>query len=431
MADFTGRVVVKLSDSVQVPYVDAVESELPQEFQDLWNEMTNQLGEALSLDRAMPEFDGSQLQDLPPLTQYFAVTLPGGLDPETVAQAIFALSFVELAYAEIRAELATPPSQTPNDPEFPNETYLTAAPAGVNALAAWLEAQGDGEGVRLVDIEEDWDLVHADLPSITLGSGIRGGGIDHGTSVLGIIAALPENGVNCIGIAPAVSLEAMPSTRPNGVHDEASAMVAAVLDLLPIDPAGPTPVIELPLQSGNGLPLEEDPLFAATAGAVVGLGIAVVEAAGNGGVDLDNFTPTVGTTNPFDRSLTDSGAIIVGACFGPGHTPMLERLVGTPVPGSSSCFGARVDCFAQGAEIVTLASPVTRQFGGTSGASAIVAAAACSVSAMHTAALGSAIAPLDLRALLSDPAVNQSSNNPGTDRIGVMPDLGAIIRHGV
>jgi hypothetical protein len=105
--------------------------------------------------------------------------------------------------------------------------------------------------------------------------------------------------------------------------------------------------------------------------------------------------------------------------------------VGTPVPGSSSCFGARVDCFAQGAEIVTLASPVTRQFGGTSGASAIVAAAACSVSAMHTAALGSAIAPLDLRALLSDPAVNQSSNNPGTDRIGVMPDLGAIIRHGV
>ena len=110
---------------------------------------------------------------------------------------------------------------------------------------------------------------------------------------------------------------------------------------------------------------------------------------------------------------------------------MLQRLVGTPLFGNSSCFGARVDCFAQGAEIVTLGSPVTRQFGGTSGASSIVAAAACSVSAMHTAVFGVPIAPLDLRTLLSDPAVNQKSDNPGTDRIGVMPDLGAIIRHGV
>src|SRR4030081_2978032 len=121
MADFTGRVVVKLSDGVQVPYVDAVQNEMPQAFQDAWRQLSDNLAVALSIDRAMPEFDESQLQDLSPLTRYFAVTLAAGLDPGTVAAAISALPFVDLAYAEIRAELAAPPSQTPNDPEFPNE----------------------------------------------------------------------------------------------------------------------------------------------------------------------------------------------------------------------------------------------------------------------------------------------------------------------
>lgn len=102
-------------------------------------------------------------------------------------------------------------------------------------------------------------------------------------------------------------------------------------------------------------------------------------------------------------------------------------------PASFTSVGRRIDCFAQGAEIITLSAgpnPVNRQFGGTSGASAIVAAVACCVSAMHTATSGTPIAPSDLRNLLSDPFVNSQSHDPNQDRIGVMPDLGSIISHG-
>jgi hypothetical protein len=433
MADLTGRVVVKLLNNVQVPYQDAAEQQLEQASVDAWNALENAFGITISLDRALPEFDPAAIQDLADqanstLTRFFAVSVPAGVEATDLADAIAALPFVESAYAETQTTLPAPPSQTPNDPEFANETQLQpAAQLGVDALASWLETRGDGEGVRLVDIEEDWDLAHRDLPPVTVGGGQRQGAIDHGTSVLGIIIAIPENATDCIGIAPAVNVEAVPITRASGVIDSQSAFIAAVLDLIPVDPAGATPIILIEQQSGAFGPVEMEALWPQMIAAATNLGIAVVEPAGNGSVDLDQFSPPLNTPNPFSRSTFDSGAILVAACGGPSSSPSLA-------PASFTSHGTRVDCFAQGADVVTLsagANPVTRQFGGTSSASAIVAAVACCVSAMHTDTFGAAIAPIDLRALLSDSSVNTPSNSPAVDLIGVMPDLGAIIRHGV
>jgi hypothetical protein len=438
--------VVKVREDVQVPYQDAAQTALSQELAEAWATLSKDFGGALSLDRALPEADPESLQglvvraregrsedlpNLPALTKFFAVTAPEGVDVAALATAINQLSFVEIAYPEERTTLPAP-SQNPNDPEFPNQSYLQPAPLGVNALTAWLEPRGDGESVRLIDIEFDWLLNHPDLPAVTVGSGQRSGEfIEHGTNVLGIIIAVPENQRDCVGVAAAASVEVIPVVRQNGSFDPQSALVAATLDLLPVDPAGPTPVILIEQQSGRGGPVEEAPLFATAIASVVGLGIAVVEPAGNGAVDLDAFAAV--KPSPFERQQFDSGAIIVGACFGPSHEPMLARMQNT-IHGSSS-FGNRVDCFAQGDEVVTLSAepnnPVTRQFGGTSAASAIVAAAACSVSAMHTAQLNTPVTPLRLRSLLSDPAVNQPSAAPEQDKIGVMPNLNAIIRQGV
>ena len=180
----------------------------------------------------------------------------------------------------------------------------------------------------------------------------------------------------------------MPITRGYGVTDSQSAFMRAVLDLVPVNPAGPTPVILIEQQSSAFGPVEMEALWPQMIAAAVSLGIAVVEPAGNGQVDLDQFTPPPGTPNPFDRSAFDSGPIMVAACGGPSSSPALA-------PASFTSVGRRIDCFAQGADVVTLSpgpDPVNRQFGGTSAASAIVAAVACCVSAMQTATSGTPIA---------------------------------------
>jgi subtilisin family serine protease len=165
---------------------------------------------------------------------------------------------------------------------------------------------------------------------------------------------------------------------------------------------------------------------------VVDLGIAVVAAAGNNGEDLDAFTPPAGAPNPFHRAEFDSGAVIVGACKGPNDVIPLEPM--GPGAGATTSFGTRVDCFAQGRDVVTLSTgpgiTVTNQFGGTSSASTIVAATAAIVSALFTEAKGTPIPPRDLRQLLSNSAVNTASASPGSDLIGSMPNLNAIISNG-
>jgi Subtilase family len=94
-------------------------------------------------------------------------------------------------------------------------------------------------------------------------------------------------------------------------------------------------------QQGLG-PLEWDtPVFDAIQFAVAH-GFVVVEAAGNGNVNLDQAA--CGTT--FNRNVGDSGAIVVGAGGSPGSGADRQRL-------SFSSYGSRVDVQGQGDRVTT------------------------------------------------------------------------------
>jgi len=75
----------------------------------------------------------------------------------------------------------------------------------------------------------------------------------------------------------------------------------------------------------------------------------------------------------------------------------------------------------------TVTNLYTSSFNGTSSASPIVTGAALAVQGLAQANLGKRFSPWQLRVLLSDPANGTPSQNPPVDRIGVMPNLRAII----
>ena len=150
-------------------------------------------------------------------------------------------------------------------------------------------------------------------------------------------------------------------------------------------------------------------------------GIVVVEAAGNGGHDLDAYTDASGK-KIFDPNYRDSLAIMAsgGSSLPPHHRlPFMNH-------------GRRIDCYAWGENIVTTTTndaggtntQYRTDFDATSGASAIVAGAALIVQGIAQAVLGRRFSPRELRNLLKN---GTPSANPRTDKIGVMPDLRKII----
>jgi len=144
-------------------------------------------------------------------------------------------------------------------------------------------------------------------------------------------------------------------------------------------------------------------------------GIIVIEPAGNGGNDLDNYTNLQGQ-RIFDRNFRDSGAIMVGAGSSANPHTCLDF----------SNFGNRVDCYAWGENIDTTDfNDYTTSFDGTSGASAIIAGAALIVQGLAKQSLGRPFTPQELRGILTANGTPLAGNV--RNLIGVMPDLQAII----
>jgi hypothetical protein len=258
----------------------------------------------------------------------------------------------------------------------------------------------------------------------------------HGTSVLGVICGQtkgatpmdPAPGV--VGIAPNVAKANVVSYKTNQNPDE-EAHSCDIPDAIAFA-AGKLPsggVLVLEVQVEGDLPCETFEACLHTIIIATAAGVVVVEAAGNGASDLDIHVSPEGTchagkqilnrNNPDD--FVDSGAIMVGAATSqPPHEPL------------SSCHGSRIDCYAWGENVMAPTSGSAQDttsydpnFNGTSAATAIVAGAALSVQSMAVALSKAPLAPIELRAILSDPSVNTASANPG-DGIGVMPDLQEI-----
>jgi hypothetical protein len=307
-----------------------------------------------------------------------------------------------------------------------HQGYLGPAPFGIDAPAAWRRG-ALGQGVWFADIEGGWNANHEDLNGerITHAGGKpvnRAGWREHGTAVLGEVVGR-DNGRGVVGIAPEVERIFTSSIGGTNVADAidvaAESMRAGDVLLIELQRTGPR---------GSFLPIEfwddnYDAIAAATA-----RGIVVIEAAGNGGENLDH--PRY--RGKLSRATRDSGAILVGAGGPPrdGFSDR-ERL-------DFSNYGSRVDVQGWGRMVATLDygdlqrcadaadRHYTGRFSGTSSASPIVAGAAILLES-YARSRGTLLTPADVRDILRATGSPQTGDPGEREPIGPRPDLAAAL----
>ncbi len=365
-----------------------------------------------------------------PFANWTQVVCPPGVKPEELVRAIRELDDVETAYV---MRPGPPPVNPADDPRSTNQGYLDAAPNGIDARYAWsLALPGvDGAGIGFVDMEQGWNLNHEDLAAagITIISGTNTAYFSHGTSVLGEVLMV-DNALGGVGIAPAATGRVVSQHRPGGGYNTSDAILDAAAnmafgDVLLLEAQEFDPVGGLYFWPVEIADATYDAIRLATA-----LGVVVVEAACNGGYDLDAYV-NAGGQNIFNRAspgFRDSGAIMVNRTRSvkarlranaaarnvsvpmlmiPGelrkttrtNSPSKRHYIRTRALGGSSAasphtpvgynFGSRLDCYAWGQNIDTTSTNGTGSdntlytsfFGGTSGASPIVVGAALIVQA--------------------------------------------------
>lgn len=364
------------------------------------------------------------------LNLFYRIECGPKADPEKLVAFLNRLPSVEKAYVEL-------PSTDPSNgtPDFTAlQEYLDPTPDGIDAELAWTLPGGRGDGINFIDLEQGWTLDHEDLiaagPTLIAGDN-RPSSQPHGTAVLGEVMAV----VNGFGVTGASSNVASVRTvsywdAVTGSGSVADAIMAAV------DVLDPGDVLLLEVQT-DFYPTEIDFANYLAIELAVGLGIVVVEAAGNGNHDLDAYTD--GGDHIFNPAFRDSGAIIVGAGAAGDFGPARSRIW-------FSNYGARVNCQGWGESVVTTGwkaswgaalydggtaqTQYTDGFGGTSSASPIVAGAALCVQGISEASLGHRLSPGQIRHLLSNFGAPQTDNlplYPATQNIGVLPDLALII----
>lgn len=378
--------------------------------------------------------DEGRTREIPELDNFYSVKVPSGTDPQEVIAAAQGLPDVEVAYLQGRP--TPPPVKPEDDPRSADQGYLDDAPDGIGVRSAWVLDGGDGSGVDFVDLEQGWTLDHVDLIDAGI-TPLPGFNDDlwahHGTAVLGIVLA-QDNQLGGVGIAPAVRARVVSQARTSDPDDFSTGdAITCATDAMR---AGDILLLEAQTQVGNSnyLPVEVEYDVRAAIITATSKGIIVVEAAGNGGTDLDTYDdPIFGfiLCRGHDDYI-ESGAIMVAAAT---STHPHARFAQMPQPSN---FGSRIDCYAWGENIDTAGGETpapqgnettayTTSFGCTSGASAIVAGAAVALQGIVKAGGSQSWSPEHMRTALSNPNVNTSSANPAVDRIGVMPNLGGII----
>ena len=387
--------------------------------------------ELLELERKVARTELSLLHSL---TSYWKLDIRHvAKKADQIVKVFNTLDEVDFAYRELEA---TDPVVNPaDDPYNPSQNYQDPAPDGIDARWAWTQLNGEGAGVGFVDLEQGWFLSHEDYanksPALLYGDNRDGVGTyvgNHGTAVLGEVSA-DDNTVGVVGIAPSVS-----SVNVTSHWDAASSSSGNVADAIvgALPALQPGDVLLLEIQKGF-LPTETDVADFDAIRLAVALGIIVVEAAGNGGFDLDNYTDGGGNfvLSRASADFKDSGAIMVGASF----SSLPHNRIGF------SNFGSRIDCYAWGENVTTAGygdldngggdknRTYTGTFGGTSSASPIVTGAAVILQGLYKANTPGRLSPARMRDLLSNPATGTAQGSDIAGHIGVMPDLRSIIEN--
>ncbi|WP_267378823.1 S8 family peptidase [Bacillus sp. GM_Baccil_2] len=442
----TKQLILKFKNEANLPYQDGIEKFIKEEKQD--PELIGILAEYpnVTINRLFNSLNPKEIKNLGKeikdsdhissnLLNYYIVETKDDIDVQALLTKIEKSSLVETAY--LQEEEAPPAERLPNlsvnpydEPRLTRQGYLEPAPLGINAPYAWSIKGGDGKGTTFVDMEYGWLFNHEDLVNqkIELISGQnKSEHHDHGTSVLGIVSA-EDNNIGGIGIAPKAKVKVVSQIRDNGNYNTADAILSAVNNMQ----AGDILLLEAQATydgygDKNYFPVEVKPDIFDAIRMGTNKGIIIIEAGANGGNDLDQFRDRNGkqVLNRNSPDFKDSGAIMVGAAS-------------ARVPHKRSYFsnyGSRVDVYGWGNAVDTtdakpsefITNLYTSSFAGTSSASPIIAGAAASIQGIAKNNQGRVYTPSQLRDILSDSSTGTKSNDPTSDKIGVLPDLKAIL----
>lgn len=442
----TKQLILKFKNEVNLPYQDGIEKFIKEEKQ--YPELIGILAEYpnVTINRLFNSLNPKEIKNLGKeikdsdhissnLLNYYIVETQDDIDVQALLTKFEKSSLVETAY--LQEEEAPPAERLPNlsvnpydEPRLTRQGYLEPAPLGINAPYAWSIKGGDGKGTTFVDMEYGWLFNHEDLVNqkIELISGQnKSEHHDHGTSVLGIVSA-EDNNIGGIGIAPKAKVKVVSQIRDNGNYNTADAILSAVNNMQ----AGDILLLEAQATydgygDKNYFPVEVKPDIFDAIRMGTNKGIIIIEAGANGGNDLDQFRDRNGkqVLNRNSPDFKDSGAIMVGAAS-------------ARVPHKRSYFsnyGSRVDVYGWGNAVDTtdakpsefITNLYTSSFAGTSSASPIIAGAAASIQGIAKNNQGRVYTPSQLRDILSDSSTGTKSNDPTSDKIGVLPDLKAIL----
>jgi subtilisin family serine protease len=375
------------------------------------------------------------------LANYYVFHLKDGEQGEQLVDRLNALDVVELAYlAPIPADADVAP---PTSSFESRQDYLDAAPRGIDARYAWKIPGGTGRLVKIIDIESGWNLNHEDLPSVFLNDGriADDDSRQHGTAVLGVMLGR-QDGIGVTGIVPDASGGVVSVNRGLGIayfQNVAEAVLIASMNLS----KGDVILIEQhargPGNDGDctacinpdGKPSSQcgyiameywndifDAINAATAS-----GVIVVQAAGNGEMNLDHAR----YDDRFNRNVRNSGALFVGA----GNSTDRK-------PQCFSNYGSRLDLQGWGDSVMTTGYGssnafkvngaddnqwYTSQFNGTSSATPIVAGAVAAIQGIQIANNNPPLDWYEMAELLRSTGTVQAAEK----NIGPLPDLKAAI----
>lgn len=370
---------------------------------------------------------GKQLADL---NNFYLITFPTQTERGVaLANELLALDVVETAYLQAPGEPPVCGDVAPATPLWrPNQFHLDPAPAGVDAGYAWAYhggGNGAGPAFWVMDLEWAWCFGHEDIDidaADVVNGSVNNAGPDHGTAVLGEIGAC-DNAYGMTGITSDVSLKMCDfdnsATWAAAITTADNNLFPGEVMLLEIHIPGPASGIACTCNCGQFefVPVEWDAACFAAIQTAVANGTVVVEAGGNGSMNLDSAI----YGNWFNPAVQNSGAIMVGA-----------GLPGTHSPECWTDSGSRMDVHAYGSGIYTTGygdlwnqagctQDYTPSFGGTSGASPIIVGVCASLQGIANLKYGYDISPALMRAAIKVGATPQGA--PLARNIGPMPDL--------
>ncbi|MEI9701738.1 serine protease [Enterobacter cloacae] len=286
---------------------------------------------------------------------------------------------------------------------------------GVNRDSVNHYAGSAGEGVTIISTEIDaWNTSHVNLPPMSLSSGKTTyvEKHDHDTASVGIMAA-KDMGTGIRGLAWKSRMGYAASASNN------------LYNLIPQLKAGD--VVQIGIQVAGGYPagcqkdcwvaMESQTAYYDIIKALTDKGVHVIEAAGNGNINMDS----PGFQGRFDAHVQDSGAILAGAfCAKDGKK------------ASFSSYGSRITSSAWGCwDVVTTGygdlyknagvnDSYTATFAGTSSANPIIAGVVASLSGIAKAN-GITVTPRQMRQILAETGTPLA--NGDSAKVGTQPDM--------